>query len=397
VPWRCRGGAVEVPWTGRKGDGEKRMGGRGEGGQKISSPLAHHMASSSTMVVPPRADRTDTALRPICEFALRAPPLSARLLEKNQNSDFPFPPFPLSLCSHAPRRQRPGERVGLCGDGDHQGPRVCVRTPPATTGDRRAPLSLSPHPLSPPQSPLHSYGPRENTRVSGDATASGSLDCLVQYAPFATRRTANGAGPSPNPPPSSSFSGPSDDEREASRQTALALRPAVLLDRFPKALVDVHIVVLEAGGGELCAGLLASSLALAHAGVDLADVCAAASVCALAAQQQQPQQQPKRRLVVDPTSAELRAASHSTLVCMLPRRGVLTLTAHEGEAAADDLLASLRLGMDACATVAEQMRKVLGDEGRRRAARWVLRQQQQQLAAAAAVNVEAGEEEDADL
>jgi ribonuclease PH len=230
--------------------------------------------------------------------------------------------------------------------------------------------------------------------VSGDATASGSLDCLVQYAPFATRRTANGAGPSPNPPPSSSFSGPSDDEREASRQTALALRPAVLLDRFPKALVDVHIVVLEAGGGELCAGILASSLALAHAGVDLADVCAAASVCALAAQQQP---QSKRRLVVDPTSAELRAASHSTLVCMLPRRGVLTLTAHEGEAAADDLLASLRLGMDACATVAEQMRKVLGDEGRRRAARWALRQQQQQqLAAAAAVNLQ-GEEEDADL
>ncbi len=57
-----------------------------------------------------------------------------------------------------------------------------------------------------------------------------------------------------------------------------ALEPAVRLETFPKAFVDVYCLVLEADGGELPAAICAASMALANAGIAMNDLVAACTV-----------------------------------------------------------------------------------------------------------------------
>lgn len=57
-----------------------------------------------------------------------------------------------------------------------------------------------------------------------------------------------------------------------------ALRSVLLLDRYPKATVDVHCMVLERGGSEGAALLMAASLAAIDAGIHCRCVLSAASL-----------------------------------------------------------------------------------------------------------------------
>jgi hypothetical protein len=59
---------------------------------------------------------------------------------------------------------------------------------------------------------------------------------------------------------------------------AAALEPAVDLSKLPKSVVDVYILILEAGGAEAAVAATAASLALADAGIEMLDLVAACSV-----------------------------------------------------------------------------------------------------------------------
>ena len=52
----------------------------------------------------------------------------------------------------------------------------------------------------------------------------------------------------------------------------------MLLDRFPKAVVEVFVVVLEADGGELGVAISCASMALANAGIEMYDLVAGCAV-----------------------------------------------------------------------------------------------------------------------
>ena len=51
-----------------------------------------------------------------------------------------------------------------------------------------------------------------------------------------------------------------------------------MLEKFPKAVVDVHALVLESGGSDLAVAACAASLALADAGIEMLDLVSACSV-----------------------------------------------------------------------------------------------------------------------
>lgn len=70
----------------------------------------------------------------------------------------------------------------------------------------------------------------------------------------------------------------SPEEREYSSMMQTALEAAVQLSSFPKAVVDVYCLVLEAGGAELAVAITAASLALADAGIEMRDLVTACSV-----------------------------------------------------------------------------------------------------------------------
>lgn len=185
----------------------------------------------------------------------------------------------------------------------------------------------------------------------------------MQYAPFATR---------PRREQRPGAAGQSDEERQATRLVEQALTPAVQLDRFPKSVIEVHCMVLEAAGGEVTAAVTGASLALAEAGIDMADLCtatvvagvrppAAAGAGAASASAASSMSSAATRLLVDPSAAEVAASSFCTTIAMMPRIGLLTLSNHAGEAVGAELLDAIRLAMDGCATILQQMRKILVD------------------------------------
>lgn len=78
------------------------------------------------------------------------------------------------------------------------------------------------------------YGPRAFARGDAEFTDQGVLRCDFKYAPFAcAERREKGQGA---------------DEKELSLALKQALEVAVQLDAFPKAALDVHVMVLEADG-----------------------------------------------------------------------------------------------------------------------------------------------------
>jgi ribonuclease PH len=143
----------------------------------------------------------------------------------------------------------------------------------------------------------------------------------------------------------------------------------VLLDKFPKSALSVFVIVLQAGGGEHSAAVAAAALALADAGIDLLDIPVAVAVghCVLpgaAAGGGVPGE--PRRLIVDPSAAELAACSATTSVSMLPRLGRLTQAVHTGRVPADEFAAAMQRAMEACAALAPAVRAAAVDAARKR-------------------------------
>lgn len=66
--------------------------------------------------------------------------------------------------------------------------------------------------------------------------------------------------------------------QEISKVTEWALYPALLIDKYPNTVVDVHISILQANASTRVAGINAASLALAHAGVPMKNLVAAVSI-----------------------------------------------------------------------------------------------------------------------
>jgi exosome complex component MTR3 len=188
------------------------------------------------------------------------------------------------------------------------------------------------------------YGPRENPRAAGDAVAhTGVLEVHAQFAPFASRRL-RGAAPG----------AVGEEERRLARALRNALQPAVLLERFPRCVVEVHLLVLEADGGELAAGALAASAALLHAGVDLADVVTAAQVGLRGDGGGS-----GGGVVVDPCAAEEAACAGRATVAYMPALRRVTHAAHSGAVGETMLLEALRLALGACEGLAGALRPAL--------------------------------------
>ena len=105
------------------------------------------------------------------------------------------------------------------------------------------------------------WGPREVQRRS-DFSMSGSLTAEFKFAPFSRRAQRLG----------SSGGGGGGSEEELGLVLSEALSSTVCLDKYPKSVLEVGVTVLEDDGSVLAAALTAAGLALAAAGVHMADL-----------------------------------------------------------------------------------------------------------------------------
>ena len=192
------------------------------------------------------------------------------------------------------------------------------------------------------------FGPKKTTTRQQDECVSktrGTIDVSVKVASFATKKRAIS---------SSSSTSLSDVETDFTDKVAKCLRGVVVLESFPKAVVEVRCVVADAHGDELRGLILAASAALMHARVEMRDVlCACTAVI---------DEDGEVRLVEDynnsssggrKTSKNKKAVGAVT-VAYMPRVKKMTNILSVGRwENANDLKKAEEVAMDGCESVAE--------------------------------------------
>ena len=108
------------------------------------------------------------------------------------------------------------------------------------------------------------YGPKEMHPRHLALPDRASLRVRYHMAPFSTDERKNPA--------------PSRREIELSKVIREALEATVLVDLFPRTVIDVFMEVLQADAGTRLVSLMAASMALADAGIPMKDLIAGVAV-----------------------------------------------------------------------------------------------------------------------
>ena len=107
------------------------------------------------------------------------------------------------------------------------------------------------------------YGPRPAKRA--EYTERAEIRCDVKLASFARAQARKAPGQT-------------DEEKAWSSSLEQTLEAVVLLEKYPKSLIDVFVLVLEADGSVLASAINAASVALAQGGIEMRDVVTAVTV-----------------------------------------------------------------------------------------------------------------------
>ncbi|KAK4004936.1 hypothetical protein OUZ56_006663 [Daphnia magna] len=196
------------------------------------------------------------------------------------------------------------------------------------------------------------YGPREVQKKS-DFRLNGQLFCEFKFAPFSCQKRRSHQQ--------------DNEELVLSGLLREALEAAVCLHHFPKAQVEVNIMVIENDGSPLAAALTCASLALASASIPMYDLVIGTAV----------RQLPKL-LLLDPTRDEEwqpklnHDENNSNLtVGFMPSMQQICAYVHEGVSNPEELEQMLKLVTEYCLKVQpvvqlclkETIEKMLANEG----------------------------------
>eukprot|EP00238_Polyblepharides_amylifera_P004984 CAMPEP_0196593818 /NCGR_PEP_ID=MMETSP1081-20130531/76656_1 /TAXON_ID=36882 /ORGANISM="Pyramimonas amylifera, Strain CCMP720" /LENGTH=252 /DNA_ID=CAMNT_0041917913 /DNA_START=40 /DNA_END=798 /DNA_ORIENTATION=+ len=180
------------------------------------------------------------------------------------------------------------------------------------------------------------YGPRQNTRGGAGFSSNGALRCDVKFTPFASPTRRHFAP------------GQDVEARDAGVMVQRALEGAVLLETFPKAVVEVHVLVMQAAGGEVAAAITCASAALAHANIPMRDLVIGATVA-----------QVENEIVLDPSTSEERKSDGTLSMAFLPSAHEVTQMSSMGAWPHAKVLEAMELCMDGCTQLNEVVRDSL--------------------------------------
>jgi exosome complex component RRP41 len=142
--------------------------------------------------------------------------------------------------------------------------------------------------------------------------------------------------------------GPDRRSREISKVISEALEKVILLERFPRASIDVNIEVLDAEAGTRCAGLTAAAVALVDAGIPMRDIPAACAAGKI-----------DNQVVLDLGKEEDNYGEADLPVAISPRTGEILLLQMDGHLTLEEFDKALDLAIKGCYTVSELQKKVL--------------------------------------
>ena len=181
------------------------------------------------------------------------------------------------------------------------------------------------------------FGPRDVHPKHLANTDRGILRCRYHMQPFSVGERKNPA--------------PSRREIEISKVIKEALEPAVMLENFPRTVVDVFIEVLQADGGSRCAALDAAAVALADAGIpmrDMVSACAAGKVA--------------DTIVLDINNEEDQEGQADMPVAYMPNLGKVTLIQLDGVLTLQEYEKCINTAISGCKLVYEIQKKALREK-----------------------------------
>lgn len=142
--------------------------------------------------------------------------------------------------------------------------------------------------------------------------------------------------------------GPDRRSREISKVISEALENVILVEKFPRASIDVNIEVLDAEAGTRCAGLTAAAVALVDAGIPMKDIpvaCAAGKI--------------EDQVVLDLGKEEDNYGSADLPVAITPRTGEIILLQMDGHLTQKEFDEALDLAIKGCYTVSKIQKEAI--------------------------------------
>ncbi len=182
------------------------------------------------------------------------------------------------------------------------------------------------------------YGPRELHPRFLQNPEKGVLRCNYDMTTFSV--------------PERKKPGPSRRSVEISLVTEKALLPVLDLSMYPTSVIDVFIEIIQANSGTRCAGIVAASMALAHAGIPMKDLVSAVSVGKVGG-----------RILTDLNKEEEDfkdfGGATDIPIAFTPRNEEFTLLQLDGNLTKEELIDALKLGRESCKLIHKEQQRAL--------------------------------------
>lgn len=171
------------------------------------------------------------------------------------------------------------------------------------------------------------YGPRQLKKAA--FSQNGTLNCEFKFSTFScTKRRGQMRDP---------------EEKEFSQVLVQALSPAVRLELLPKSAIDIYVNVLENDGTSSClaAAIIASSVALADAGIEMLDQVTACSTVFTKHQQ----------ILMDGTEKEENQKEGSLVLSYMPSLNEVTHILQAGQSDSAITSKAIEQCVDGCSKI----------------------------------------------
>ena len=146
--------------------------------------------------------------------------------------------------------------------------------------------------------------------------------------------------------------GPSRRSTELGMVIKNALEKSIFTEYYPRSMVEIFIEVVQADAGSRCASLIAASLALADAGIEMKELVPAVACGKI-----------DDLICVDLTKAEEDVhdggGATDIPIAYLPKQDEITLLQLDGKISKDELVEAIKMGITACKKIHEQMKQAI--------------------------------------
>jgi exosome complex component RRP41 len=142
--------------------------------------------------------------------------------------------------------------------------------------------------------------------------------------------------------------GPDRRSREISKVISEALENVIIVEKYPRAAIDVNIEILDAEAGTRVAGLTAAALALADAGIPMKDIpvaCAAGKI--------------EGQVVLDLGKDEDNYGEADLPIAISPRTGEVLLLQMDGHLTREEFEKAFDLALKGCYHISDLQKKAL--------------------------------------